>query len=261
MKILSFIKKNLSAIITLVAGVGFLLVRLAFPDYVSGNVADVLLLITLPMFVIIFSIIYKLDDQNIELDNYKREIKSKIEESKLEIFETLGYRFRLFQSKQLCDIYYENKISSSKIIKDLTWAEVNSQNFNISKDYINHIRDKQDYQEIFIFAVNGRYRNDRLIKLKLVYEFIKKYPDVHLNYSCSYYPEVSFERLQYTIFDEKEVLFTSSYAQRCSLEEAALVSIFNKYFDQAWKEARPLIENGVISDEETIIKLIQYLPK
>lgn len=258
--LLSFLKRNLSALITLVAGVLFLVIRVSFPSYVSGNVADVLLMITLPMFVIIFSIVYKLDEQKIELHKVSNELNSEIERAKLEIFETIGYRFKLFQSKEICDTYYENKLTASKIIKDLTWAEVNSQSYQISKEYINHIRDKQEYQEIFIFCVNNKYRYDRLIKLKTVYDFIKDNPTSHINYSCCYYEELTFERLQYTIFDEKEVLFTSSYAQRCTIEETALVSIFNKYFDQAWKEAIPLIENGAIRDEVRILELIKQLP-
>jgi hypothetical protein len=254
-----FVKSNLSAIVTFVAGVVFLVYRLAFPDIVSESIADVLLLIALPMFILIFTITFKLDEQKKEIQKNKEENKKELEEIKNEIFETIGYRFRLFQNKEICDTYYENMLTNSKIVKDLTWAEVNSQNYQISKDYLDHIKNKQEYQELFIFSVNAKYRIDRLMKLKEVYNFIKSNPNVHVNYSCSYYDELKFERLQYTIFDEKEVLFTSSYAQRCSIEETALVSIFNKYFDQAWKDAKVLIENGLIVDEKSVENLLSKL--
>jgi hypothetical protein len=257
--IISFITRNFSAFITFVAGVTFLIIRLAYPDFVSGNVADVLLLITLPMFILIFTVVYKLDEQRNLLRKYNEKVENRIKNVKRDLLETLSFRFRLFESKETCDSYYESMLKNSKIVKDLTWAEVNSQNFQISQDYMGHIQKKQEYNEIFIFSIDGKFRQDRLMKLNAVFEYIQRNPQNHINYSCAYYPESKFERLQYTIFDEKEVLFTSSYAQRCLIAETTVISILNKYFEQSWKDAHVLIENGVIIDEKAIRALLKEI--
>ena len=246
----SFVQTNLAVLITTTVAFVFLLIRLAFPDYVRSDTADVLLLLFVPLLVLIFMIHYKLKEQKKDIENLKSDF-----------FETIGFKVISFESKEKCDNYYKNNLRSSKIIKDLTWAEVLPTEYTENPDnyYIDLIKGKQEYQEIFIFSINGAFRQDRLLKLKTIYEHIKDSSKEHLNYSCSYYDETTFERLQYTIFDEKEVLFTSSYYSRCTIEGVALFNILSKYFDQAWEESKKLIEHGQIVDKEKIEELISKL--
>lgn len=250
-KYMSFIKRHLSAIITAVAALVFLLIRLAFPDFVKSNTADVLLLLFVPLLVLVFMITYKIEEQKKDIENLKSDF-----------FETLGSKVKSFDTKEDCDSYYKNKITCSKIIKDFTWAEVLSKEYDTELIYTDLIKGKQEYQEIFIFSINGFYRQDRLLKLKSIYEHIKDGKE-HLNYSCSFYEETKFERLQYTILDEKEILFTSSYYPRCIIEGDILFNILSKYFDQAWKDSKEnlLIDCGRIvnENEEKIKQLISEI--
>lgn len=249
-KYTNFLKRNIGALITLLAGVAFLIIRLAFPKQVSGNPADVLLMVVLPLLVICYIILFKIEEQ-----------KDQLEKAKEEILKAVGYKFILFETKKDCDDYYQDKLMKSSIIHDLTWAETFSNNHNHKNNLslLEIIKSKNEVNEIFIFSVNKVYRQDRLLKLKTIYEFLKS--NGEMNYSCSYYEETKFERLQFTIFDEKEVLFTSSYAQRFSIQEIVLTSLLMKYFEQACRDGVRLIDGGRIVNEAKILELLENLHK
>lgn len=173
---------------------------------------------------------------------------------------------QIFNTAEQQQEYFLERISSASHVNDLTWAtfgsRIDSQHDSLEyeqKQKISLLGSRDlTYDEIFVFFDGMRPRHDRLKKLQDHYkEACSSAPS---KYSCAYYDSMDFPRLQYTVIDHCEILFTSGQNMRCVVYEPRLAEIFARYFDQAWEQAIVLIENGVIVEGDIIEKLLAGIP-
>lgn len=174
-----------------------------------------------------------------------------------------GRGIQVFNSADQQQEYFLERISRATQVHDLTWAtfgsRIDSQHDSLEYEQRHKIallssRDLS-YDEIFVFFDGMRSRPDRLKKLRDHYQ--EACSGARSKYSCSYYDSMTFPRLQYTVIDHSEILFTSGQNMRCVVYEPRLAEVFTRYFDQAWDQAKVLIENGRIIEEEIIVKLLE----
>lgn len=272
-----FINDNISILITSLSSLIFLTMFLCFPSYTKSHILELLLFLSFPLIILAFSITFKLQNQNNYLDYFKK-ISSK----------TGFNRITLFNNDGECKNYRKSRLKTAKTVRDLTWAEkISSSEENIIKDndfsdtaikdsdspeerkkkltakykgYIESLKGPDEYQEIFIFKINGSIRIDRANKFEAIYYIAKDTPGLLNKYSCKYFSDTPLERLQFTIFDDKEILFTSSIYKKCLIKGETICDIMMKYFERAWNDtadnAIPLIENGQIVANDEVLKEI-----
>lgn len=172
-------------------------------------------------------------------------------------------RYIEFENKSDQSEYFKKKLRLVDYIEDFTWAKVTHRNTrnNSKPNYLPVIQEAAEkateYYEIFIFSHAKRYRQDRLLKLKKHYE--RCLEGGTYNYSCAHYEESNFPRLQFSILNGTEVMFTSAHNTRCALSNPKLAKVFSHYFEDAWDGAEKLIEKGRIVDKVRIEELLKYL--
>lgn len=157
--------------------------------------------------------------------------------------------------------YIINRLQNAEnSVSDFTWAPKVSSSFDaparkrLESKYVTAIKNasKQiSYREIFIFS-----HASRIMKLKEHYEKINT-KNESSGYSCAYYEDTNFPRLQFLLIDENEVIFTSGQYLKCAVKNSNIVEIFTKYYSSAWENANKLIENGVIINPEEIERIIK----
>lgn len=160
--------------------------------------------------------------------------------------------------------FFKGRLAEASTVYDLTWAKartvVQAEQDEISEkreNYLDSISDfssVKPYKEIFIFSDGYRDRSDRLRKLHFHYQRAKK--GTAGKYSCGFFPEMQFPRLQYTLIDGNDILFTSGTNERIHVNQKQLASVFSNYFDAAWEEAHKLIVDGEVVDEDKINVLL-----
>jgi hypothetical protein len=166
-----------------------------------------------------------------------------------------------FKSKKEWSDYFKERLLDVDFVEDFTWAKIShkSSKNNSDYEYVNRIKEvasnSTEYYELFIFSHKGNYRQDRLDKLKQHYEEAIKRQDY--SYSCAFYEETEFPRLQFTLLGGEEVMFTSSHNTRCSIKDKLLASIFSQYFEEAWDGATVLIDSGKIVGNDKLQALLK----
>ena len=189
-----------------------------------------------------------------ELINTKEDILSSFKHS-------FGGSFRTFDNSDDLNSYYSTKLKKTKQIEDFTWAPFshpgNSNKIHKTLESIFAYKSQVDYCEIFVFNEGNTFRQDRLKKLE--FHYLKAKKGKNSKYSCAYFEGIEFPRIQFTIIDEKEILFSSAESNRCSIENKTLANIFSKYWEDSWQKATKLIENGIIIDEKKIKELISKI--
>lgn len=126
----------------------------------------------------------------------------------------------------VCDLTWKRKLDASHLLPSRKAAQ---------KAYISSIKKasmNRKYREIFIF--NDKSRFDKLET------------QVKLNkpgYQARYFPIGSnIPRIQFVVIDGAEVIFaSSSYPYICAIQHKEICSIFQKYYDEIWESAIPLI--------------------
>jgi hypothetical protein len=179
----------------------------------------------------------------------------------------------IFPNSEYHKKYYEFRISTaSEKIDDLTWASFDKEGKLDAPQpkYLEKIQTVADgginYDEIFVFEndiSNPHY--ERLQKLKYHYEKAKKSSRKQSRYSCAYF-DISklgrdFPRVQFTLIDNDEILFTSSANgnEKFKVQNKQLTKVFKNYYDQAWRLSDKLIQNGIVVNEKLILELIKPL--
>lgn len=160
--------------------------------------------------------------------------------------------------------FFTSRLDKAFSIQDLTWAKsrtkMESVHEEIEDTRISYVEDiarfsaDRPYIELFIFDDNYGVRQDRLEKLRYHYQRCKDGKGGR--YSCGYFKNADFPRLQYTLIDVNEILFTSGSVERMVVNQPELASIFKKYFEHAWEDAHKLIEDGDLSDEDRILQIL-----
>jgi len=174
---------------------------------------------------------------------------------------------KVFQSSQEQQEYFLSRIATASQVHDLTWATFGSRSDSQSDTVESEQKRKISlltqrdiiYDEIFVFNDGVRSRHDRLKKLRDHYQ--EAVNGKSSNYSCAFYEAMDFPRLQYTVIDQCEILFTSGQNIRCAVYDLRLAEVFIKYFGQAWDKATVLIENGSVVSQRNIKELLAKLPK
>jgi len=144
---------------------------------------------------------------------------------------------KTFNDSAELESYISRRISCAKIeILDLTWKKNWSGEEILPKrkiatrkydDSIKKISKNVSYKEIFVFDQFGR-------KDKLKRRLLENNP----GYSCSYYLPSDIPRIQFIIIDKKEILFVSSfYELKATFFDDKLITIFRKFFYEAWSDA------------------------
>lgn len=170
---------------------------------------------------------------------------------------------RFDSTEQLYGVF-EGFLKSGSVVYDLTWAKANSE-VQSDHDELSERRfdfleptaefsDSHPYKEIFIFTDGHKVRKDRLAKLRFHYERAKR--GEGKCYSCGYFKDTLFPRLQYTLIDMNEILFTSGSNERIRVTQENLALVFRNYFDAAWNDCIKLIINGKVENESEIKLLL-----
>ncbi len=179
----------------------------------------------------------------------------------------------IFPNSEYHNRYYEFKISTANHkVDDLTWATFDKEGKLDAPrpKYLEKIQMAADggvnYDEIFIFQnKDSKLHYDRLKKLKYHYNKAKKHMRTTSRYSCSYFAidELGFDfpRIQFTLIDNDEILFTSSANnnEKFRIKNSQLTKVFKNYYEQAWSLSEKLIVNGEIENEDKILELIKPL--
>lgn len=180
----------------------------------------------------------------------------------------LGIMIEKFKDKSEMDSYYVNSIEKAKRVEDLTWATFDHEGKGgaVPADYVKRIRNAAesgtDFDEIFIFNNQDEYRQDRLSKLNYHYLNAKKSKGKN-QYSCYYFnvTNINFPRIQFTLIDESELVFTSGRNTRFRIKSEELINVFSTYFSEARNKAIKLIVNGQIVNEKDILNLLKEFKK
>lgn len=172
-----------------------------------------------------------------------------------------------FESHDEQSEFYVQRLQTASTIYDLTWAKARSrldadhdELLERRIDYVDDIADfsgRKKYIEIFIFDDGFNPRPDRLRKLQYHYNRCKN--GTGGNYSCGYFDKIRFPRLQYTIIDNNEILFTAGNSDRILVAQRNLANVFRTYYESAWDDCHKLIEDGQIKDSGTIEALLSLL--
>lgn len=163
--------------------------------------------------------------------------------------------------------FFAQRLETASSIQDLTWAKARSKvetvHDAVDERRIRYVEDiarfskEKPYMELFIFNDEHGFRKDRQEKLRYHYERCQR-GEGGL-YSCGYFVKADFPRLQYTLIDVDEILFTSGTMERLIVNQPELSSVFRKYFEYAWDDSTTLIDNGEIVDDGKIIQILEDL--
>lgn len=178
-----------------------------------------------------------------------------------------------FNGHEFSRKYYEFRITNAKDkVEDLTWAVFDREGKldKTTNDYISKIQSVAEsgtnYDEIFIFHKSGKNRIDRLKKLEFHYNNAKKNRKrKNSKYSCSYFDvqnlNFDFPRIQFTIIDNEEIIFTSGTYdnEKFKVRNKQLTKVFSNYYKEAWELSDKLIVNGEIVNENKILELLEPL--
>jgi hypothetical protein len=195
----------------------------------------------------------------------RHDILTRIDHSTKTIIGSLnGIEIKFFDNIEQADLYIAERIlNASRSVSDLNWQDFFENNPTprsaVERQVADEVLDKSItafcsknhsgvYQEIFTFS-NRRNINKMLAHIT--------HGD---NYSCSYYDKSKhpkFPKLQFVIIDDEEVVFVSSaYSPNfCTIRDKRVVSIFDNYFDQAWKLSQVIKDNAGIN--QNVIKRIK----
>lgn len=211
----------------------------------------------------------KLHEKNIELLRENQQLTEKLSliQKKVSAINSASTKdidgYIEFKNKSEQSEYFKKQLKSSDFIEDFTWAKVTHRTTrnNSEPNYLPVIQEAAEetteYYEIFIFSHAQRFRQDRLLKLKKHYE--RCLEGGCYNYSCAHYEESNFPRLQFTILNGSEIMFTSAHNTRCALSNQKLAKVFSLYFEDAWDDAEKLIEKGRIVNKAKIEDLLKNI--
>ncbi len=259
-------EKLITLILALIVGSISILGLFTDVPFVKGNISNIILAIS-SIILTIVAISKNSSEQNHNLlcnkiDEYLNKIDENLEVNKDQILKGLeGVEFVKFNDPNEQIEYIINRLHNAKIsVSDFTWAPKVSASFDspvrqkLEKKYVTAIKSaskKISYREIFIFS-----HKSRIEKLKEHYQKANSSDDIS-GYSCAFYEDTNFPRLQFMLIDDTEVIFTSGQYLKCAIKNTNIVEIFSKYYSTAWDHARKLIENGEIADVDKIEKIIR----
>lgn len=194
-------------------------------------------------------------------DSYSKLVRE-LSNNKNQIIKGLdGVEIVKFNSPKEQISYIINRLQDAEhSVSDLTWGQKVSSALDspgrkrLESTYVTAIKNaakRISYREIFIFS-----HISRIEKLENHYTKINT-KNESSGYSCAYYEETNFPRLQFLLIDDNEVIFTSGQYLKCAVKSSNVVDIFTKYYSIAWDNANKLIENGVIVNLEEIEKIIE----
>lgn len=234
--------------------------------FVKGNISNIILAVS-SIILTIVAVSKSIAEENhgklsSKIDEYLLKIGENLESNKDQILKGLeGVEFVKFDDPNEQIEYIINRLQSANIsVSDFTWAPKVSASFNapvrqvLEKKYVAAIKaasKKISYREIFIFS-----HKSRIEKLKEHYLKSKSSGDLS-GYSCAFYENTNFPRLQFILIDNNEVIFTSGHYLKCAIKNNNIVEIFAKYYSNAWEHADKLIENGKVVNVAKIEEIIK----
>ena len=235
-------------------------------SYVKGNISNIILAVSSIILTIVVVSKSSLEKNHSQLcskiDEYLLQTSENIESNKDKIIKGLeGVEFIKFSDPNEQIEYIINRLQNAKIsVSDFAWATKVSTSFDapvrqkLENKYIAAIKaasKKISYREIFIFS-----HKSRIAKLKEHYLKSKSSDDIS-GYSCAFYENTNFPRLQFMLIDDNEVIFTSGQYLKCAIKNSNIVEIFAKYYTTAWENANKLIENGKVVNLQKIEDIIE----
>lgn len=258
-------EKMITLLLAIVVGSISILGLFTDIPFIKGNLSNIILAVS-SIILTIVAVSKSTSDKNHrqiseKIDEHLRKIGKNLEVNKDTILKGLeGVEFVKFSDPNEQIEYIINRLQNAKnSVSDFTWAPKVSSSFNaplrqkLEKKYVTAIKSaskKISYREIFIFSHKSRIK-------KLKEHYLKAKTSEELSgYSCAFYDDTNFPRLQFLLIDNNEVIFTSGQYLKCAIKNNNIVEIFSKYYSSAWEHAHKLIENGKIVDTEKIEEII-----